>query len=553
MICKMGSFLKIAALFLCLCVHVCCLAGGQGGKLVVLFTADLHSRLLPGSDGRGGVARMATIIERQRENAVQEGAAFILLDGGDIAMGSIFHTLFPSEAIEYRAMARMGYDAFTFGNHDFDFGLEALEEMFRSAHSKDSIIAFPALLSSNFRPLLDTHNPVYFDWNSNIGDCLLLERNGVKVGLFGIMGENSFDVIGRDKGRLSFTDPALAAQKAAAKLRQMGADYIIAISHGGTLNGDDISLARKIKGVDLIISAHDHHLLEEPIYVAGIPIVAAGAFGEYVGKIVFDSGRLESYSLLEVGPGTREEPAMAAWVDSMYTVVKENFRTSAGTDPDDTLAILPAEAPKQVAHNGTMPLGSTIAASYADAARKALGKDAPEEVIGIVPYGMVRKGLQAGAVTARDAYEVLSLGGNEGGLTGYPLVYAWLTGGEIRDLCEMSESIAPYLEDTRLFFSGVEYSTRWLRIPFFKVGNVTVNGKEAEPEKLYMVVTGEYTARMIGLLEKESYGILSAQPKDRHGNPLLPDSFPQLRTPQGEQVPEWKAFADYLRSLCGSF
>lgn len=536
-------------MFICLCVHVCCLAGGRDGKLVVLFTADLHSQLLPGSDGRGGVARAATIIERERENAGQEGAAFLLLDGGDIAMGSIFHTLFPSEAIEYRAMARLDYDAFTFGNHDLDFGLDALEGMFRSARSKDSMMVFPALLSSNFRPLQDTHNPAHFDWDSNIGDCLLLERNGVKVGLFGIMGENSFDVIGRDKERLSFTDPALAAQKAAGKLRQLGADYIIAISHGGTLNGDDISLARKIKGVDLIISAHDHHLLEEPIYEAGIPIVAAGAFGKHVGKVVFGQGRLEAYSLLEVGPETREEPAMAAWVDSMYNVVKENFRASAGADLDDTLAILPADFPKQVDEDGRMALGGIVAAGYAEAARKALGKDAPEEVIGIVPYGMVRKGLQAGAVTAKDAYEVLSLGENEGGFTGYPLVYAWLTGDEIRDLCEMSESIAPYLEDTRLFFSGVEYSTRWLRIPFFKVGKVTADGKAVEPEKLYMVVTGEYTARMIGLLEKESYGILSARPKDRQGNPLLPDSLPQLRTPQGKPVPEWKAFAEHLRSL----
>lgn len=540
-------------MFLCLCMHVCCLAGGRGGKLVVLFTADLHSQLLPDSDGRGGAARMATIIERQRENAGQEGAAFLLLDGGDIAMGSIFHTIFPSEAIEYRAMARLGYDAFTFGNHDFDFGLEALEEMFRSAHSKDSMMTFPALLSSNFSPLSDTQDPASFDWDSTIKGYLLLERNGVKAGIFGIMGENSFDVIGRDKERLRHTDPVQAADNAARELRQMGADYIIAISHGGTLNGDDISLAKNIKGVDLIISAHDHHLLEEPVYVAGIPIVAVGAFGKHIGKVVFESGRLESYSLLEVGPVTGEEPAMAAWVDSMYTVVKGNFMASTGVSPDDTLAMLEAEAPKRVAQDGKMPLGSSIAASYADAARKMLGKDAPEDVIGIVPYGMVRRGLQAGAVTARDAYEVLSLGENEGGLTGYPLVYAWLTGDEIRDLCEMSESIAPYLEDTRLFFSGVEYSTRWLRIPFFKVGKVTVNGKAVESEKLYMVVTGEYTARMIGLLEKESYGILSAQPKDRQGKPLLPGSLPKLYTSQGEQVPEWRAFAEYLRSLRGSF
>ena len=61
-----------------------------------------------------------------------------------------------------------------------------------------------------------------------------------------------------------------------------------------------------------------------------------------------------------------------------------------------------------------------------------------------------------------------------------------------------------------------------------------------------MIVTGSYTAALIGLLEKESYGLLSAQTKDSIGNPLLPDKIPCLRTPEGKQVPEWIAFAQYL-------
>lgn len=540
----MGRELRSIFLFLCLMmVQVSCFAGGQGGKLVVLFTTDLHSQVLTHNNGTGGLVKIASIVEQERQQARAEGASFLLLDGGDIAMGSIFHTLFAQEAVEYRALARIGYDATTFGNHDFDFGTGALHSMLSAARSKDTLLHLPELLCAN---LLPAENDTSSLWNKAIKKYALFESNGIKVGVFGVIGSNAYGVISSDVSPLMFSDPYDAARKAVAALEAAGAEYIIALSHGGALNGDDEELARKVNGIDFIVSAHDHQLLHKPYKVNGTSIGAAGAYGEWIGKAVFNNGALESYGLIGIGPDVEEHPQMRQWADSMYFLAGERTAKLSGRGLDDTLAVLEMDFPKQLDEEDRMALGSNIAASYAAVAQDLMPDFPKEKIVGVVPYGMVRKGLEKGAARGMDAFGVLSLGENEEGYSGWPLAYAFLTGKELEDLCEMTVSVAPYLEDMRLFFSGLQYRYNSARLPFLRVDRVMVSGRPAEADSLYMIVTGSYTAALIGLLEKESYGLLSAQAKDSLGNPLHPDKIPCLRTPEGKQVPEWIAFAQYL-------
>lgn len=122
-------------IYKCLIVLLLFTAGSvyaQSGRVVVLFTSDLHSCAEQ-------YPKIAAIIEQEREAAQQRGEAFYLLDAGDIAMGSEFHAVIAQQAVEYRAMARMGYDAFIYGNHDFDFGEQAFAQMFKSAWEQEHI------------------------------------------------------------------------------------------------------------------------------------------------------------------------------------------------------------------------------------------------------------------------------------------------------------------------------------------------------------------------------------------------------------------------------
>ncbi|MCE5210777.1 MAG: bifunctional metallophosphatase/5'-nucleotidase, partial [Deltaproteobacteria bacterium] len=107
-------------------------------ELMILFTHDLHSYFLPhrilNKEGKqiqqGGYARLACLIDEQRRLHRDKT---ILVDAGDFSMGTLFHTSFMTEASELRLMGKMGYDATTLGNHDFDFHPEGLAQMLTSA------------------------------------------------------------------------------------------------------------------------------------------------------------------------------------------------------------------------------------------------------------------------------------------------------------------------------------------------------------------------------------------------------------------------------------
>ena len=528
--------IRLLVALICILWSISCSAGEQNRKLVLLFTSDLHSQVLPNSNNEGGFAKIASVVSREKELAKRDGAAFLLVDGGDISMGSVFHTLFAEEAIEYRAMARVGYDAYALGNHDFDFGTEALVQMFANARSKDPLCAFPQLLAAN----------IHYEGVPSV-KYAVFERNGVKTGVFGLMGENSYNVMGsKSRGKVEFNDPVEAAREIVEILKPQ-TDYIIALSHGGASCGDDVKLAKKVGGIDFIVSGHDHDVFNEPEYVKGTPMGAAGSNGKFVGKAVFQDGKLMEYNLLSVDASVPDSPVMECWIDSMYNAVGVEFEKLSGRRLDDTIAFVDREYPDVLDENENMVLGTNIAASYREAAIANLPEFSPSEIVGVVPMGVIRKGLKGGALTNRDAFEVLSLGENEGGRTGYPLVYAWVTGKELEDLCEMSVTISPFLADTKLFFSGLDYRYNGAGFPFLRVDKVMVGGKVADPEKLYMVVTGLYTAQLIGMLKTESYGILSAVPKDSNGE-VLAEGYIYLRNKDGKVIPEWEAFAGYLKN-----
>src|SRR5690625_5501816 len=93
-------------------------------EVTILFTHDLHDNLYPFpvvedgvSEYVGGYARIDTAIEKERERHENT----ILVDAGDYAMGTLFQTIFGTESPTLRFMGQFGYDAVTFGNHEFDY------------------------------------------------------------------------------------------------------------------------------------------------------------------------------------------------------------------------------------------------------------------------------------------------------------------------------------------------------------------------------------------------------------------------------------------------
>ncbi|MRR18506.1 MAG: bifunctional metallophosphatase/5'-nucleotidase, partial [Deltaproteobacteria bacterium] len=170
---------------------------GSDGRLTVLFTHDLHSYFLPerlpASAGlkatEGGYAKLASLIEERRRSGAEKT---LLVDAGDFSMGTLFHTAYMTDALELRLMGEMGYDATTLGNHDFDFRIDGLARMLNAARSKSSRL--PAIVASNVvfgtpGAADQSLRQAFADYP--VREYTVIQKNGMKIGLFGLMGKDA--------------------------------------------------------------------------------------------------------------------------------------------------------------------------------------------------------------------------------------------------------------------------------------------------------------------------------------------------------------------------
>jgi 5'-nucleotidase len=224
-------------------------------RLTILHTNDMHSRIEPFPDnggqwaGMGGMAKRAALIKDIR---AQE-ANVLLLDCGDIFQGTPYFNFFGGE-LEYKLMTQMGYDASTLGNHDFDNGLEGLQRQLPNA-------GFPFLIANyDFsKTTLDGHFQPY----------KVFEKQGVRIGVFGLGIELSGLVSDKNYGRTVYLDPVAKAKEMVAWLREPEkCDFVICLSHLGYKYDyakiDDRKLAAQVSGIDLILGGHTHTFLDAP-------------------------------------------------------------------------------------------------------------------------------------------------------------------------------------------------------------------------------------------------------------------------------------------------
>ena len=248
----------------------CLLAGALAGlasanaptyETTILFTHDTHDHFLPMPDEEGGeyggYTRLATLI--QQERAAHPDA--LVLDAGDFSMGSLFQTIYATEAPELRALGAMGYDATTLGNHEFDYRARGLAEMLNAA--VDSGDPVPPIVQANYKPPEEDAD-TWAAWDRyGIGDYLILERGGVRYGIFGLMGEEADS--NAPMSGMEFEPAADAAERTVASLEEellsRNAPYfIICLSHSGTDGrgkGEDYELAKRVDGIDVLLSVAD--------------------------------------------------------------------------------------------------------------------------------------------------------------------------------------------------------------------------------------------------------------------------------------------------------
>ena len=537
-------------------------------ELTILFTHDLHSHLLPSAnesgDGQyGGYARLMTVIREQKALAPDA----ILVDAGDFSMGSLFQTAYPTSAIELRMMGAMGYDATTFGNHEFDYLQSGLKSMLQAAVASGDPV--PPILCTNYLPPVEGQTGydaeltrAYQDYG--VKNYMILERGGVYYVLFGLFGFDADDCA--PNSGMVFEDPATKARETVdAAVAECESKYgvhpvVVCLSHSGTSGGEgeDYVLAEAVDGIDVIISGHTHTTLREPITVNNTLIVSAAEYGRNLGvlKVNFDgsSVTLADYELIPIDENVAEDPAIATLVESYKTAVEEDYLSKYGFSFDQVLLNNPYvfDTVKQVSGSQHE---STLCNIFSDAYKRAVERTTGKKVdVAITAAGVIRGSLPVGDVTVSDVFNAASLGvGTEGELIGI-----YLTGKDVKNAIELDASVQPLMKSAQLFMSGVEYSFNTNRMIFNKVDYAMFRADDGtltaiDDDALYFVVAGMYMGQMLGSVEETSMGLLTVTPRDENGNPIATDQLVNyvIKDENGNPLKEWYAIADYLNSMGG--
>jgi 5'-nucleotidase / UDP-sugar diphosphatase len=516
-------------------------------KFTILHTNDLHSHIMgfgPESsytpltinDDKtiGGFARIAAIIKNEKEN--NQGTTLVI-DAGDFLMGTLFPTIEKETGFQLRLMKSMGYDVTCLGNHEFDNGPDWLAAVINKSVSQGQI---PAVLIGN----------AVFD-KSDAGDDaleklftddiisrkLIMMKDGVNIGFFSIMGKDAAKVAPK-AAPVTFEKQSSFAKKMVKELQNEKCDMIICISHSGLTRekngewgGEDVELAKAVKGVNVIIGGHTHNKLEQPLMVNGIPIVQAGEYGEYVGRLsfTFSNGkvRFDGYKLIPVDDKILGDKN----IDQQIIIQKDKI-TSAILKP------LGMTYDKPVAESGFILegnetgdfLASNLGPLVVDAVHFYINRHNSRGTdVSMVATGVLRDKIMPGVLAAPDVFRVMSLGSGNDSVPGYALSRMYITGKELKSILEILQVAYKSSPDDYCYYAGirVEYDpSKGLLKKIKKIEIVHPDGKlvnvdfSRKNKTLYSVSANSYMVQFMGIIKKMSFGLINVSPKDEAGNKI---------------------------------
>ena len=408
-------------------------------------------------DGRGGVARLAAVVEAERA----KGGNVLVTFGGDTISPSLMSGL-DEGAHMIDLLNQIGLTAMALGNHEFDFGPDVTKQRIAEAE-------FPILGANNHDPdgnIIDGAEP-----------SIMVEVGDFSIGILGLTTVGT--MVKSSPGEFTFSNAADTAGEVAAELREAGADLVIALAH--TDIGEDAELLAR-QDVDLLLSGDDHRLQTQ--YTGKMLFAESGEQAEWVTLI--------DLTLDEVEDGDSKEFVWSA----SYRVID-----TANVDPDADLAAAVEGYEAQLSEELNVELGVTnteldsrravirneeaaIANLFADAIREATGAD-----ISMMNGGGIRadKVYSPGSVlTRRDIQSELPFGNKT--------VVLELTGQDVIDALENGFSEIEKGAGRFPHVSGISVTYDPGQAPGSRVIEVTRDGAPIDPSATFTFAVNDYVA-----------------------------------------------------------
>ena len=527
------------------------ITGLKAEQLTILHINDHHSHLKPDSrmslvlDGKstrvksGGMpAVVAKIKELEADNK-----NIIKLHAGDAISGSLFFTIFKGEA-DAALMNEICFDAFALGNHEFNDGDKGVAKFIDFLKSEK---CNTPVLAANIKPEVGVSALTPNSETDYIQPYTIIDRGGIKVGIIGIDIVRKTVMSSSPDESTIFLNEVETAQKMVDELKRSGIKHIIILAHYGYNN--ELALAKKIDGVDLIIGGDSHTLLGDfndlglnaagpyPTIVKGVDaasvcVATAWQYSQIVGELSIsfnEAGEVEScegiphvmladsfkrknsdgdrveiegverdavYSQIKADPKlsiVKEDASAAALLESFNVKVEEMLSIKVGEVKENLCLVrVPGDKRSKICSpEETASKGSDISMVVAHAFREM----AKASDIAIQNGGGVRTDIAKGEFTMGDAYKLLPFANT--------LVEMDMTGEEIKAVLEeaLDYALQPDGSDGAYpYAAGLRWNVDTTKPAGMRLSKMEYKGRNdnswvpLDKSSTYRIVTNNYIA-----------------------------------------------------------
>lgn len=525
--------------------------GLKAEQITVLHINDHHSHLKPDKrmslmlDGKSTRVRsggMPAVVAKIKELEA-DNKNVIKLHAGDAISGSLFFTIFKGEA-DAALMNEICFDAFALGNHEFNDGDKGVAKFIDFLKSEK---CNTPVLAANIKPEVGVSALTPNSETDYIQPYTIIKRGGIKVGIIGIDIVRKTVMSSSPDETTIFLDEAETAQKMVDELKQSGIKHIIILAHYGYNN--ELELAKKIDGVDLIIGGDSHTLLGDfdklglnaagpyPTIVKGIGgklvcVATAWQYSQIVGELTIsfnEDGEVQScegiphlmladsfkrknsdgdrveiegverdavYSQINADPKlsiVQEDASAATLLESFNIKVEEMLSIKVGEVKENLCLVrIPGDNRSKICSpEQTASKGSDISMVVAHAFREM----AKASDIAIQNGGGVRTDIAKGDFTMGDAYKLLPFANT--------LVEMDMTGAEIKVVLEeaLDYALQPDGSDGAYpYAAGLRWHVDTSKPAGSRLSNMEFKGRNdsswsaLDSSSKYRIVTNNYIA-----------------------------------------------------------
>ncbi len=397
--------------------------------IVLVHTNDLHGQVLPRNEV-GGIAEISAIIKKAKPD--------LILDAGDMFTGGVIVDEFQGVPI-VEAMNKIGYHAAALGNHEFDYGIPALQARVKEAR-------FP-ILSAN----VNSGVP-------GIRKYIVVTAKGIRFGIIGLTTEFLMTTTHpKNLGNVSVQGAVKAVSEILPEVRAKS-DVIILLCHVDGI--EEKRLAAAFPEIRVIIGGHNHQVLG-PFWIGETLVSKTGSAGRYVGRVdleIVNNRVMTMKGRLIPVRGVPPDPEIALSLKAFEDKVSDKMKLVVGEAAGDL----------QRKNDGESPLSNLIA----DAVRERTKTD-----VVLHNLGGIRKDIRKGVITWGEVFEVLPFQNT--------LVTLSLTGAQLRQV----------LERNVMAVSGIRVRWDRSRPSGQQIEHIALaNGRPLEDHQSYSITTNDFLA-----------------------------------------------------------